>query len=221
MSAPTSATPGHGDHWLAALPQDDPRLREVLEVPLDAGEGIRLHRHELTAALDMVQVTRGRRLLTSYPEPRATGLLRLEPRELALWETRVEAWLTAVHEDAGALTFFLTDFADAHTRYAGAGKRAGLPLEAAGLAYALDVAPTKGTPRLVPAAKHDARFLPDDYWFEAQVVDVQAAGENEVLDLLFHNGVAFPVTKQGPSGAKAGDHVKGFLWLTGRLPQGH
>lgn len=210
--------PGHGDHWLAALPQDDPRLAEALHLPLDAGEGLRLHRSPLTEALDMVQVTLRRRLVTAYPEPRATSLVRLKPRELALWETRVEGWLTAEHDGAGALVPFLTDLASQALRYA---KPAGpaFALELAGLAYFLEpIRDAPGQPRLMPAARLDDRFMPDDYWFEGRVDAIHPAGAGDVVDLAFQGGLSFPVASQHPCAAKPGDHVQGYLWLTGRLP---
>jgi len=213
--------PGHGDHWLAALRQDDPRLRAALEVPLDAPPGLRLHRAPLNEALDMVQVTRDRRLVTAYPEPRATALVDGRPRELSLWETRAEAWLTLDHPDAGALTLFLTDLPENAGRYAAAGTRTGVRLEVGGLAYTLARAPPwAGASRLEPAARTDPRFLPDDYTFEADVLEVRTAGAGEVLDLQFHNGLAFPVAWRDRSGLEPGDRARGFLWLTGRWPTG-
>lgn len=213
--------PGHGDHWLAALPQDDPRLAEALQLPLDAGETLRLHRSPLNEALDMVQVTHRRRLVTAYPEPRATNLVRLKPRELALWETRVEGWLTADHEGAGTLVPFLTDLANEALRYAKpAGPR--FALELAGLAYFIEpIQGAPGQPRLMPATRLDARFLPDDYWFEGRVDAVHSAGAGDVVDLTFQGGLAFPVATQHPCPAQPGDHVQGYLWLTGRLPGEH
>src|SRR5207248_1559678 len=101
-------------------------------------DGLALHRAPLTDALDMVQVTRARRLVTAYPEPRATALVRGIPRELQLWENRAEGWLTFEHETAGVLTVFLTDLAEAAPRYAVAGTRASIDLELAGIAYRLD-----------------------------------------------------------------------------------
>lgn len=207
---------GHGDHWLAALPQDDPRLREVLETPLDAPDGLRLRRAPLTGALDMVQVTMRRRLVTAYPEPRATSLLQVRPRELALWETRVEGWLTAEHAGAGSLTFFLTDLAEQAHRYAAA--RGALALEAAGLAYHVEPARAKGVPRLAPAARMDARFLPDDYWFQGEVQDLRTSEDALVLDVALQNGLELPVVARHGIPLQPGDHVQGYLWLTGRLP---
>ncbi|HVM46342.1 MAG TPA: hypothetical protein VM582_10445, partial [Candidatus Thermoplasmatota archaeon] len=81
-------------------------MLQALELPLDAAEGVALHRRALTSALDLVQVTAKRRLVTAYPEPRATTLLPLRPRELLLWETQVEGWLVAEHASAGVLTLF-------------------------------------------------------------------------------------------------------------------
>lgn len=214
-----TAVPGHGDHWLAALAPDDPRLQAVLAVPLDAPAGLRLHRAPLTETMDMVQVTRDRRLVTAYPEPRATTILEGAPRELQLWETRAEAWLTLVHEGAGALTMFLTDLPENAGRYAAAGTRQGLRVEVGGLAYNLTRAPPwAGPSRLQPAVATDPRFLPDDYAFEADVISVEAAGMGEVLDLEFQNGLAFPVAWRERSGLGPGDRAKGYLWLAGRLP---
>ena len=216
---PQAATPGHGDHWLATLPPDDPRLQAVLAVPLDAPAGLRLHRSPLTEAMDMVQVTRDRRLVTAYPEPRATTIIEGAPRELQLWETRAEAWLTLDHEGAGALTLFLTDLPENAGRYAAAGTRRGLRLEVGGLAYNLTRAPPwAGPSRVQPAAGTDPRFLPDDYAFDADVVAVQPAGVGEVLDLEFQGGLAFPVAWRERSGLEAGDRARGYLWLAGRLP---
>lgn len=213
--------PGHGDHWLAALSQDDPRLRDILVPPPDAPAGLRLHRLPLTEALDLVQVTRERRLVTAYPEPRATALLEGRPLELALWETRAEAWLTLDHDGAGALTMFLTDLAENAGRYASAGTRSGLRLEVGGLAYNLTRAPAwAGASRLEPAAKTDARFLPDDYAFEADVIEVHPSGEGEVLDLSFQNGLALPVVWRARSGLEPGDRARGYVWLAARLPEG-
>ena len=129
---------GHGDHWLAALEQGDPRLVDALAAPLDAPDAVALHRFPLTSALDMVQVTARHRLVTAYPEPRATTPATLRPVELNLWETGIEGWLTAehVHEHGGAgvLTLFLTDLAERATDYQRAGKRRGLDVELAALA---------------------------------------------------------------------------------------
>jgi hypothetical protein len=220
MQPPTTAPrPGHGDHWLAALDEADPRLRGALAVPIDAPEPLTLHRRGLTEALDMVQVTRGRSLITAYPEPRATALVEGRPRELALWENRAEAWLTLEHPDAGALTLFLTDLAEHAPRYAAAGARAALALEVGALAYRVDLSVTSAPSRLQPAARADARFLPDDYSFDADVVEAHDAGDEEVLDLAFHGGLSFPVATRHPTGAQAGDRVRGYLWLTGRVPE--
>lgn len=211
--------PGHGDHWLAALDQGDPRVARALAPPLDAPEGVALRRSELTAALDMVQVTAKRRLVTAYPEPRATALLALRPRELLLWETRVEGWLVAEHEGAGALTLFLTDLAGNATRYERPGPQ--LALEVGALAYTLHRAHGHAGPsRLRPAARNDERFLPDDYRFEADVRGVHPAGEGEVVDLAFHGGLELPVATREPTGLRPGERAQGFLWLTGRLPEG-
>lgn len=212
-------TPGHGDHWLAALPPDDPRIRAALETPLDAPPGLRLHRRPLNEGLDMVQVTRERRLVTAYPEPRATALVDGEPLELSLWETRAEGWLTFRHEGAGALTAFLTDLPENAGKYAAAGTRRGLRLELGGLAYTLARAPPwAGASRLEPATRTDHRFLPDDYAFEADVIEARTAGMGEVLDLQFQNGLAFPVAWRDRSGLEAGDRARGYLWLTARWP---
>jgi hypothetical protein len=213
------AAVGHGDHWLAALAQDDPRLADALAVPVDAPAGLRLHRSPLNEALDRVQVTRDRRLVTAYPEPRATALVRgLRPRELHLWETRAEGWLTVEHETVGALTLFLTDLAEHAPKYAAAGTRRGLDLEVGGVAYAVARGSAGKPPRLQPAARVDARFLPDDYAFDAEVLDAEPAGDGEVLDLLVQGGLSLPVAWRERSGLSAGEHAQGFLWLTGRLP---
>lgn len=217
--AQAQVQPGHGDHWLAALAPDDPRLRGALEPPIDAPPGLRLHRASLNESLDMVQVTRDRRLVTAYPEPRATALVDALPLELSLWETRAEAWLTVEHAGAGALTLFLTDLVEHAGRYAASGTRGGMRLEVGGLAYTLARAPPwAGASRLEPARGTDARFLPDDYAFDADVVDVRSAGLGEVLDLEFQNGLAFPVAWRERSGLEAGDRARGYLWLTGRWP---
>lgn len=217
QDAPPRKT-GHGDHWLAALPQGDPRLLDAVRAPLDAGEALRLHRAPLTEAADMVQVTHRRRLVTAYPEPRATALHRVQPRELALWDTRVEGWLVADHAGAGTLVAFLTDLASAAHRYAAA-QGQGLDLEMAALAYFVEPVPDPpGPPRLVPAVRLDPRFLPDDYWFEGRVEAVHAAGAGDVLDLALHGGLTLPVASQHPTAAKPGDHLQGYLWLTARLP---
>lgn len=214
--------PGHGDHWLAALSEGDPRLVDALAAPIDAPDGLRLHRQPLTTALDMVQVTLRRRLVTAYPEPRATTLLHVRPVEMGLWDTRVEGWLTVDHDDAGSLVLFLTDLAENAHRY-GAATPAGIDLEAAGLAYlAAPVAlPRQGKPRLAPARGHDTRFLPDDYWFEGEVRDIQPVGDGEVVHLGFQGSLELPVVLQTPTGAAPGDHLQGYLWLTGRLPTDH
>lgn len=218
MAQTQPAKAGHGDHWLAALPQGDARLLAVLEPPLDAPEGLRLRRAPLTETLDMVQVTLRRRLVTAYPEPRATALLQVKPRELALWETRVEGWLTAEHEGAGALTFFLTDLAAQAHRYAAA--KGPIALEVAGLAYHVEPVPPRSRvpPRLAPAARADARFLPDDYWFEGEVREVHPTAGGDVLDLVLQNGLELPVVARLPTHAAPGDHLQGYLWLTARLP---
>ncbi|GEM_PF-4895963 len=218
MDAPK---PGHGDHWLAALEQDDPRLRDALAPPLDAPEGVRLLRSPLTEALDMVQVTARRRLVTAYPEPRATALVHVTPRQLSLWETHVEGWLVVEHEGAGALTLFPTDLAEQAAYYQSAGTRRGLDLEIAGIAYlAHRVAGEKGAPRLAPARRADARFLPDDYWFEGLVHAVHPAGASEVLDLEMQGGLEVPVVVREATGAAPGDHAQGYLWLTARRASG-
>jgi hypothetical protein len=217
MDAP-EAKPGHGDHWLAALEAGDPRLAEALATPLDSPDGVRLLRSPLTEALDMVQVTARRRLVTAYPEPRATSLAHVTPRRLALWDTRVEGWLTVEHAGAGALTLFPTDLAGEAAYYQAAGTRRGLDLEMAGVAYLAHRArsPPEAPPRLSPAADADARFLPDDYAFDGLVRAAHPAGAGEVLDLLFQGGLAFPVALREATGAQAGDRVQGYLWLTGR-----
>lgn len=212
-----SAKAGHGDHWLAALEQGDPRLLDALATPIDAPEGIRLKRSPLTEALDMVQVTARRRLLTAYPEPRATTMAEVVPRALGLWETRVEGWLTVEHEGAGALTLFPTDLAEEAVYYQSAGTRRGLRLELGALAYtAQRVQGEKGHPRLAPAAKLDERFLPDDYHYEGLVLDVVPAGAGEVLHLALQGGLELPVVVREATGAAPGEHVEGLLWLTGR-----
>lgn len=223
MASPSDPAPlpGHGDHWLAALAPDDPRLRAALESPLDAPAGLRLHRAPLNEALDMVQVTRDRRLVTAYPEPRATALVEGRPVELSLWETRAEAWLTLEHAGAGALTVFLTDLPERAGRYAAAGTRRGVQLEMGGLAYTMARSPPwGGASRLEPAVRTDRRFLPDDYAFEADVLEVRTAGAGEVLDLQFQNGLAFPVAWRDRSGLEPGDRARGYLWLTARWPAG-
>lgn len=211
---------GHGDHWLAALDQRDLRLRDVLAAPLDAPEAVKLHRAPLTDALDLVQVTAKRRLVSAYPEPRATALVRLRPRELLLWETGVEGWLVAEHEGAGALTLFLTDLVEHAERYQKA--KGPVALELAGLAYTIAHAHAHAGPsRLRPARQKDERFLPDDYWFEADVRGVEPTGEETVLDLAFHGELALPVVARQDPRLAAGDRAQGFLWLTGRWPEGH
>lgn len=215
----TPLKPGHGDHWLAALSEDDPRLADALAPPLDAPEGLGFHRAPLTDALDMVQVTLRRRLVTAYPEPRATSLVQVRPRELLVWETRVEGWLVVDHPGAGTLNVFLTDLAAAAHRYAAARGKEGLRLEIGGLAYFAH--PVRGAPgpaHLAPANRTDARFLPDDYVFEGEAVDVRPAGTGEVVDLRLHGGLELPVVSRLPTGARPGDPLKGCLWLTGRLP---
>ena len=219
MSAPDATPrPGHGDHWLAALHEDDPRLREVLETPIDAPDRLQLHREPLTRALDRVQVTHKRRLVTAYPEPRATVLVEARPRELLLWETRVEGWLVMEHPQVGALTVFLTDLAENANRYAAA---SGGPfrLELGALAYFLNPLPRpKGPERLAPAGRGDARFLPDDYAFEAQVLDVRDAGEEQVLEIQLQGDFTLLLTTRAPLRVEPGDRVEGYLWLTGRWP---
>ncbi|MEA3199906.1 MAG: hypothetical protein QOE90_1334 [Thermoplasmata archaeon] len=212
---------GHGDHWLAALHQDDPRIADALATPIDAPEGVHVARSPLTEALDMVQVTARRRLVTAFPEPRATSLAHAFPRRLDLWPTRVEGWLTVEHEGAGALTLFPTDLAEHAAYYQSAGTRRGLGLELGALAYVAHARPgERGAPRVAPASREDARFLPDDYAFEGLVLDARAAGEAEVLDLAFQNGLEMPVVVREPTRAKPGDHVEGYLWLTGRRASG-
>lgn len=214
------ARPGHGDHWLAALPQGDPRLLDVLAPPTDAPPGLALHRVPLTEALDLVQVTARRRLVTAFPEPRATALVRGHPKELSLWETRVEGWMRIDHASAGSLAFFVTDVVESAERYSrlGAAERA---FELGALAYSL--LPIQGEPgptRLQPAARFDARFLQDDYWFEAEVQQVHDAGDAVVADLAFHGGLSLPVVARPEAIVEPGMRVQGFLWLTGRLPEG-
>jgi hypothetical protein len=214
----SAARPGHGDHWLAALDQGDPRLRDVLSPPLDAPEPLTTHRAALTEALDIVQVTARRRLVTAFPEPRATALVHLRPRELLLWETRVEGWLVAEHEAAGALTFFLTDLADNAERYQKA--RGVVALEVGGLGYALHRVPSaEGPSRLRPARERDARFLPDDYTVDADVRDIHPAGGGEVLDLAFQGDLVLPIALRQPTALAPGDRAHGYLWLTARWPE--
>lgn len=211
--------PGHGDHWLAALHEGDPRLQDALAVPLDAPDGVGFHRSPLNEALDMVQVTAKRRLVTAYPEPRATTLAMVEPREMGLWETRVEGWLVVEHETVGALTLFLTDLVENAKRYQDLRGAAGLELGA--LAYSMRRAHENAGPsRLRPASKLDERFLPDDYSFDADVRAVHTAGAGEVLDLEFHGGLTIPVATKEPGGLRPGDRAQGLLWLTGRWPEG-
>ncbi|HET6404850.1 MAG TPA: hypothetical protein VFH78_09395 [Candidatus Thermoplasmatota archaeon] len=218
MSEPTR--PGHGDHWLAALEQGDPRLRDVLAVPLDAPDSVQLHRTPLNAALDMVQVTAKRRLITAYPEPRATALVTVRPRELLLWDTRVEGWLVAEHEGAGALTVFLTDLVENAKRYQEA--RGAMPLELAGLAYSVRrPAVSAGPTHLRPARQKDERFLPDDYWFEGEIRSVLPSRDGVVLDLALQNGLELPVVSREDPRLAVGERAQGFLWLTGRWPEGH
>lgn len=212
-------TPTHGDHWLAALDQADPRLRQAVSPPIDAPAGLKLHRSELSAALDMVQVTRDRRLVTAYPEPRATALVRARPVELSLWETRAEGWITVEHEGAGFLTAFVTDLAESAPRYAAAGTRDGIDLELGALAYTFTRARAAGGPaRLEPAAKADARFLPDDYAFQGDVLDAHPAGEGEVLDVALQGGLVLPIVSREATGLPVGTRAQGYLWLTARLP---
>lgn len=218
MSAPVKV--GHGDHWFAALEPGDPRMRDALTLPLDAPDVVHLHRNELTDTLDMVQVTAKRRLITAYPEPRATALVTLRPRELLLWETGVEAWLVAEHEGAGALTVFLTDLVENAERYQKA--KGPLALELAGLAYTIAPAHAHAGPsRLRPGAQKDARFLADDYWFEADVRAVRPASVGALFDLEFQGGLSFPVVARQDPRLVAGERAQGFVWLTGRLPEGH
>lgn len=216
MTAETKV--GHGDHFLAALDQGDPRLADAVSVPLDAPEAITTHRRALTEALDLVQVTARRRLVTAYPEPRATTLALLKPRELHLWETRVEGWLVAEHEGAGALTVFLTDLAENAAKYQAA--RGPIPLELGALAYTVHRAFGEASAsRLQPASPRDARFLPDDYWFEADVRDLHPAGQGEVLDLEFQGGLTVPVVARESTALAPGSRAQGFLWLTARWPE--
>ena len=215
---PQKARTGHGDHWLAALQQGDPRLLTAIAPPTDAPDGVALHRADLTAALDLVQVTANRRLVTAYPEPRATTLLTMRPRELALWDTSVEGWITADHEGAGTLTLCATDLAQEAERYQRAGRARGIMLEAGALAYTLERVQEPGTPRLQRASKLDARFLPDDYAFEGRVLSVDGAEEEQVLMLEFHGGLILPLVHRGLTLLAPGDHAQGVLWLTGRLP---
>lgn len=220
MTRGSGASPGHGDHWLAALEPGDPRLAQAVAVPSDAPQGVKLHRHALTESLDMVQVTAQRALVTAYPEPRATSLVVLRPRELLLWDTRVEGWLVAEHADAGVLTFFATDLVENARSYENAQPEVAFELGALG--YKVERAPADAGPsRLRPARKMDERFLPDDYWFEADVRNARPSGSGEVLDLEFHGGLVVPVALRQRSGVTPGERVRGFLWLTGRWPEGH
>lgn len=208
---------GHGDHWLAALEADDPRLADALAIPADTPEAVKLQRYALTDALDLVQVTAKRRLVTAYPEPRATALVRLKPRELLLWETGVEGWLVAEHEGAGALTLFLTDLVERASEYQRA--RGSIALEVGALAYDVRRAPANAGPsRLRPARLQDARFLPDDYAFDADVLGLHGAGEAAVLDLAFQEGLQVPVVSRRAMLA-AGERAQGLLWLTARWPE--
>lgn len=210
--------PGHGDHWLAALAQDDPRLGDALAVPLDAPDAVRAHRKPLTEALDMVQITARRRLVTAYPEPRAVLPARLKPRELHLWETRVEGWLVADHEDAGTLTLFLTDLVENAERYQKA--RGVVTLDVGAIAYTLRrAAPDAGPSRLRPAASRDARFLPDDYWYEADVEEIHPAGRSEVLDLRVQGALTIPTVVRETTPLAPGGRAEGSLWLTARWPE--
>lgn len=216
--ASTTVKPGHGDHWLAALAQEDPRLRDVLAPPIDAPERLTLHRAPLTQALDQVQVTHNRRLVTAYPEPRATVLVEGRPRELLLWETRVEGWLVLDQPAVGALTVFLTDLAERANRYAAASGGA-IRLELGALAYFVDpLRKPRGADRMEPARRSDPRFLPDDYAFEGTVVAVETAGEEGVYEVALQNGFVLPITARGLYGIEEGDRLAGYLWLTGRLP---
>lgn len=209
---------GHGDHWLAVFEPGDPRLPQVLDFPLDAGDGIALHRRALTATLDLVQVTAKRRLVTAYPEPRATALHALRPRSLELWETGAEGWLTAEHEGAGALTFFLTDLAENAERYQKI--RGATPLELAALALTTGPAkPNAGAPRLRPAREQDARFHPDEYAYVGEILAIHPTPEGDVLDLALQNGLTLPLTTRETTSLHPGDHTQGLLWLTGRMPE--
>ena len=211
--------PGHGEHWRAVLGEDPGALAQVLEFPQDAPEGVRLIRRDLTSAIDLVQVTARRRLITAYPEPRATALVRVKPRELLLWETRVEGWMVVEHEGAGALTLFLTDLVENAERYQRA--RGAISLEIGGIAYGVDrAAASEGPVRLRPAREQDARFHPDEYWFDAEALAVHPAEGAEVLDLAFQGGLAFPVASRGTSLVAPGDRAQGFAWLTARWPEG-
>lgn len=216
----TVEKPGHGDHWLAALEPGDERMLDALAAPVDAPAEPKAHRRALTSALDLVQITAKRRLLTAYPEPRATALVDLKPRELLLWETGVEGWLVAEHEGAGVLAFFLTDLLEQADRYQAV--KGPVALELGALAYTLARAPAQAGPsRLRPARQKDERFLPDDYWFEADVLGATADGEGaSVLDLALHGGLTLPVVAREAPRLAAGERAQGFLWLTGRWPEG-
>lgn len=226
MSTGDAAKPGHGDHWLAALEPGDPRLADVLAIPTDAPDRPRLHRRALTETLDIVHVTAKRSLVTAYPEPRATTIAPLRPRELLLWETGVEAWLVADHPDAGVLTCFLTDLLERASEYQRA--RGAIHLELGALAYTVERAlPTAGPSRLQPARAHDARFLPDDYWFTGEVRRVRGAGASVVLDVGLQGGLEIPIaarhaqasTARHAQGWVPGERVQGYLWLTARWPE--
>jgi hypothetical protein len=215
---PNTIRPGHGEHWRAAIGEDEGRLADVLAFPSDAPEGVKLYRRALSASLDMVQITAKRRLVSAYPEPRATALVELRPRELLLWNTGVEAWMVAEHEGAGALTLFITDLVENSTRYQRA--RGTITLEVGGLAYSLERAkPSAGPSRLQPAHRFDPVFLPDDYWCEADVRGAHGVGQAEVLDLAFQNGLELPVATRRPSRLGTGERAQGFLWLTARWPE--
>jgi len=211
---------GHGDHWRAVLGEDAGALARVVEIPADAPDGIHLQRRGLTATVDLVQVTARRRLITAYPEPRATTLVRVTPRELLLWETRVEGWLVVDHEGAGALTVFLTDLVKNARRYERA--RGAIELEIGAIAYGVERAPkhSAGPDRLRPARERDPRFLADEYWFEAEVAAIHAAEQGEVLDLVFQGGLEVPVASRLTTLVVPGDRAEGYVWLTARWPEG-
>lgn len=221
-----TAKPGHGDHWRAVLGENEGILSSVLEFPIDAPEGVALHRRPITTGADLVQVTARRsrsvqpaRLVSAYPEPRATTLLRLTPRELLLWETRVEGWLVVEHPAIGAVTLFVTDLVEHAERYQNG--RGEIALEVGGLAYTLQRAsPTAGPNRMRPATAQDERFLPDDYFFESDVRGVHAAAATEVLDLEVQGGLQIPVTTHRPTHLAPGQRAQGFVWLTARWPEG-
>lgn len=217
-TTPPGPKPGHGDHWLAALAQSDPRLQQALTVPVDAPAGLKLHRSDLTESLDLVQVTRDRRLVTAYPEPRATALVRGRPIELSLWETRAEGWLTFEHETVGVLTAFVTDLAENAPRYAAAGSRRGIDVELSAIAYAVSRSRSTGPAHLAPGKRTDPRFLSDDYAFLGDVLESESAGGGDVLHLQLHGGLALPVVTREPTALEAGSRAQGFLWLTARLP---